>query len=71
MCVTTGITFKDRKQERIPVAGTYHPTQFRDRHHWNKDKPDFIDSVAYVQLGNDLLPGNVRPHIWRDTDEQS
>ncbi|MFN8252833.1 MAG: penicillin acylase family protein [Ferruginibacter sp.] len=50
------ITFKDESRKEYLFNGTYHPTQFRIDTIRIKDKPDFIDSVAYVQLGNDLCP---------------
>ncbi len=50
------ISFKDDSRKEYLFNGTYHPTTFRVDTIKIKDKPDFIDSVAYVQLGNDWCP---------------
>lgn len=50
------IQFKDDSRKEYLFNGTYHPTTFRVDTISIKDKPDFIDSVAYVQLGNDWCP---------------
>jgi penicillin amidase len=50
------IQFKDDTRNEYLFNGTYHATKFRVDTIKIKDKPDFIDSVAYVQLGNDWCP---------------
>ncbi len=50
------IQFKDESHKEYLFNGTYHATTFRVDTIKIKDKPDFIDSVAYVQLGNNLCP---------------
>lgn len=50
------IQFRDDSRKEYLFNGTYHPTTFRIDTIKIKDKPDFIDSVAYVQLGNDWCP---------------
>ena len=50
------ITFKDESRKEYLFNGIYHSTQFRIDTIKIKGKPDFIDSVAYVQLGNNLCP---------------
>jgi penicillin G amidase len=50
------ITFKDESRKEYLFNGTYHPTKFRIDTIKIKDKPNFIDEVAYVQLGNDWCP---------------
>ncbi len=50
------ITFKDDTRKEYLFNGTWHATTFRIETIKIKDKPDFIDSVAYVQLGSTLCP---------------
>ncbi|MEO6538274.1 MAG: penicillin acylase family protein, partial [Ferruginibacter sp.] len=50
------ITFKDDTRKEYLFNGVYHPTTFRIDTIKIKDKPAFIDSVAYVQLGKFLCP---------------
>lgn len=50
------ITFKDDSRKEYLFNGSWHTTSFRVDTIKIKDKPDFIDSVAYVQLGNNLCP---------------
>jgi penicillin G amidase len=50
------IQFKDDTREEYLFNGAYHATIFRIDTIKIKDKPDFIDSVAYVQLGNNWCP---------------
>jgi penicillin G amidase len=50
------ITFKDDSRNEYLYNGTYKTTNWRIDTIRIKDKPDFIDSVAYVQLGNDWCP---------------
>ncbi|MBS1511752.1 MAG: penicillin acylase family protein [Bacteroidetes bacterium] len=50
------IRFKDDSRKEYLFNGTYNPTKFRVDTIRIKDKPDFIDSVAYVLLGNDWCP---------------
>ncbi len=50
------IKFKDDSRKEYLFNGAYHLTSFRVDTIKIKDKPDFIDSVAYVQLGNTLCP---------------
>lgn len=50
------IQFRDDSRKEYLFNGTYHPTTFRIDTIKIKDKPDFIDSVAYVQLGTDWCP---------------
>lgn len=50
------IQFKDDSRSEYLFNGTYHKTKFRIDTIKIKDKPNFIDSVAYVQLGNDWCP---------------
>ncbi|MGG9964564.1 penicillin acylase family protein [Ferruginibacter sp. SUN106] len=50
------IQFKDDSRKEYLFNGTYHATTFRVDTIKIKGKPDFIDSVAYVQLGNDWCP---------------
>lgn len=50
------IKFKDDTRAAYLFNGSYHPTRFRIDTIKIKDKADFIDSVAYVQLGNDWCP---------------
>ncbi len=48
--------FKDNSRAEYLFNGTYHLTKFRVDTIKIKDKPDFIDSVAYVLLGNNWCP---------------
>ncbi len=50
------IKFKDDSRKEYLFNGDYHTTRFRIDTIKIKNKPDFIDSVAYVQLGNDWCP---------------
>jgi penicillin G amidase len=50
------IKFKDDSRKEYLFNGEYHATKFRIDTIKIKSKPDFIDSVAYVQLGNDWCP---------------
>ncbi len=50
------IKFKDDSRKEYLFNGVYHATQFRIDSIKIKNKPNFIDSVAYVQLGNDWCP---------------
>ncbi len=50
------ITFKEDTRKEYLFNGVYHPTTFRIDTIKIKDKPAFIDSVAYVQLGKFLCP---------------
>jgi penicillin G amidase len=50
------VEFKDDSRREYLFNGTYHATSFRIDTIKIKGKPDFIDSVAYVQLGNDWCP---------------
>ena len=50
------IKFKDDSRKEYLFNGDYHATKFRIDTIKIKNKPDFIDSVAYVQLGNDWSP---------------
>ena len=50
------IKFKDDTRKEYLFNGEYHATKFRIDTIKIKNKPDFIDSVAYVQLGNDWCP---------------
>lgn len=50
------IQFKDDSRSEYLFNGSYHPTSFRIDTIKIKDKPDFIDSVAYVQLGDTWCP---------------
>lgn len=50
------IQFKDDSRSEYLFNGTYQKTKFRVDTIKIKGKPDFIDSVAYVQLGNDWCP---------------
>jgi penicillin G amidase len=50
------ITFKDDSRKEYLFNGTYHATIFRYDTIKIKDAADFIDTVAYVQLGNTVCP---------------
>ena len=50
------IQFKDDSRREYLFNGTYHATTFRIDTIKIKDKPTFIDSVAYVQLGKYTCP---------------
>ena len=50
------IKFKDDSRKEYFFNGGYHASKFRIDTIKIKNKPDFIDSVAYVQLGNDWCP---------------
>lgn len=50
------IRFKDDTRQEYMFNGQWMQTKFRVDTIRIKDKPDFIDSVAYVQLGNDWCP---------------
>lgn len=50
------IKFKDDKREEYLFNGEWRKSRFRIDTIKIKDKKDFIDSVAYVQLGNDWCP---------------
>jgi penicillin amidase len=50
------IQFKDESRKEYLFNGTYHATNFRVDTIKIKGRPDFIDSVAYVQLGQNWCP---------------
>ncbi len=50
------IQFKDDRRTEYLFNGTYHTTKFRIDTIKIKGQTDFIDSVAYVQLGNNWCP---------------
>ncbi len=50
------IQFKDDTRKEYLFNGTYYATKFRIDTIKIKGKPDFIDAVAYVQLGKDWCP---------------
>ncbi len=50
------ITFKDSSRKEYLFSGAYHQTKFRVDTIDVKGAADFIDSVAYVQLGQDWCP---------------
>ncbi|WP_462253616.1 penicillin acylase family protein [Ferruginibacter sp.] len=50
------IQFKDDTRKEYLFNGTYHTTKFRIDTIKIKGKPNFIDSVAYVQLGSNWCP---------------
>ncbi len=50
------IQFKDESRNEYLFNGSYHPSRFRVDTIKIKGKPDFIDSVAYVQLGANWCP---------------
>jgi penicillin G amidase len=50
------IKFKDDSRQQYTFNGQWMQTTFRIDTIKIKNKPDFIDSVAYVQLGNDVCP---------------
>jgi len=50
------IQFKDDSRKEYLFNGTYHATEFRIDTIKINGKPDFIDSVVYVQLGNNKCP---------------
>jgi penicillin amidase len=50
------IQFKDDARLEYFFNGQWQKTKFRLETIKIKDKPDFIDSVAYVKLGNDWCP---------------
>jgi penicillin G amidase len=50
------IQFKDDTRKEYLFNGTYQTTKFRIDTIKIKGKPDFIDVVAYVQLGKDWCP---------------
>ncbi|MGC4104675.1 penicillin acylase family protein [Ferruginibacter sp.] len=50
------ITFKDESRKEYLFNGSYHPTKFRTDTIKIKGKPDYIDPVAYVQLGDNWCP---------------
>ncbi len=50
------IKFKDDSRQEYSFNGQWMKTTFRIDTIKIKNKPDFIDSVAYVQLGNDWCP---------------
>jgi penicillin amidase len=50
------IKFKDDTRQEYSFNGQWMQTKFRIDTIKIKNKPDFIDSVAYVQLGNDWCP---------------
>ncbi len=50
------IKFKDDTRKAYLFNGAYQTTKFRIDTIKIKGKPDFIDSVAYVQLGKDWCP---------------
>ena len=50
------VKFKDDSRKQYFFNGDWRETKFRIDTIKIKDKKDFIDSVAYVQLGNDWCP---------------
>ncbi len=50
------VQFKDDRRNEYLFNGTYHSTKFRIDTIKIKGSADFIDSVAYVQLGKDWCP---------------
>lgn len=50
------IKFKDDNRKEYLFNGEYHAAKFRIDTIKIRNKADFIDSVAYVQLGNDWCP---------------
>jgi penicillin G amidase len=50
------IKFKDDSRKEYSFNGQWMQTTFRIDTIKIKNKPDFIDSVAYVKLGNDVCP---------------
>ncbi len=50
------IKFKDDSREEYFFNNRWHKTKFRKETLKIKDKPDFIEDVAYVQLGKDWCP---------------
>ncbi len=50
------IQFKDDTRKEYLFNGTYHETKFRVDTIKIKGQPNFIDSVAYVQLGSNWCP---------------
>lgn len=50
------IQFKDDSRREYLFNGAYHPTKFRVDTIGIKGEVDFIDSVAYVQLGSNWCP---------------
>ncbi len=50
------VQFKDDTRKEYLFNGKYHTTKFRIDTIKIKGKPNFIDSVAYVQLGNNWCP---------------
>ena len=50
------VQFKDDSRNEYLFNGTYHSTKFRIDTIKIKGSADFIDSVAYVQLGKDWCP---------------
>lgn len=50
------IQFRDETRKEYLFNGAYQPTRFRIDTIKIKAKADYIDSVAYVQLGNDWCP---------------
>ena len=50
------VRFKDDSRAEYSFNGQWTKTKFRVDTIKIKDKPDFIDSVAYVQLGSDWCP---------------
>ncbi len=50
------VQFKDDSRREYLFNGTYHPTTFRIDTIKIKGKPHFIDSVAYVKLGDNWCP---------------
>ncbi len=50
------IKFKDDSRQEYSFNGQWIKTTFRIDTIKIKNKPDFIDSVAYVKLGNDICP---------------
>ena len=54
------IAFKDDTRKEYLFNGTYHPTQWRVDTIEVKGEANYIDSVACVDLGGHLSPGDVR-----------
>jgi penicillin amidase len=50
------VQFKDDTRKEYLFNGTYHTTKFRIDTIKIKGQPNFIDSVAYVQLGSNWCP---------------
>jgi len=54
------ITFKDASHSSYMFNGAWKPTEFRYEHIKIKDKPEFIDTVAYTVFGPVLFDENYK-----------